>query len=464
MDACGHPSHARGPVGAVPLDRLIRPGHGGANTIPKRDRPAAVIVPREVYRNPRRRAATARLRGLRDALHGSGLDALRVLCAGVTLLALAASGHAAPSAPSPIRHLILILKENHTFDNYFGQFPGADGARTVVVDGRAQAPPVAADRTSDIDHSFRAAHAAYDHGRMDGFDRVPGAGVNGFPLAVAQYRAAEIPDYWTYAREFVLYDRYFTSVLGPSAPNHLYLLAASSGGVIGNPSGVPGGEAPCATRQGRIQVLTRDGGVATARPCLDLPTVPNLLSARGISWSGYGFWAMTLLSRIYNDPAMRAHLRPAGAFARDARAGRLPAVSWVWGFRDEHPPHSVCDGMWWTVEQVDAVMRGPDWPSSLILITWDDWGGWYDHVAPPRVDRFGLGFRVPALVISPYARRGHVSHRLTEHTSFPKTIETIYGLPSLTARDAGAADLLDGLDLTQAPRAPLVLPNRACPR
>jgi phospholipase C len=389
-------------------------------------------------------------------------SACRTLCAAAALLALAASGPAAAPAPPPIRHVILILKENHTFDNYFGQFPGADGARTIVVDGREQPPPVAADRTPDIDHSYRSAQAAYDHGRMDGFEDVPGAVVGGFPLAFAQYRETGIPAYWTYARAFVLYDHYFTAVLGPSTPNHLYFVAADSGGAISNPSGVPRGTVPCATPYGRIRVLTEAGAIASVRPCLDLPTVPNLLSARGLSWNGYGFGVMTLLSRIYDDPALRAHIRPAGDFAGDARAGRLPAVSWVWGSRDEHPPHSVCDGMRWTVEQVDAVMRGPDWPSSLILITWDDWGGWYDHVAPPRVDRLGLGFRVPALVISPYARRGVVSHRLTEHSSFPKTVEALFGLPSLTARDARAADLLDGLDFSQAPRAPLVLPAPPC--
>jgi len=124
----------------------------------------------------------------------------------------------------------------------------------------------------------------------------------------------------------------------------------------------------------------------------------------------------------------------------------------------------VCAGMRWTVDQVNAVMAGADWPSSLIIVTWDDWGGWYDHVAPPRVDAFGLGFRVPALVISPYARRGYVSHVVTEHASVPKTIETVFGLPALTARDRQAAPLLDGLDLAAAPRPPAPLAAPACPR
>ena len=120
--------------------------------------------------------------------------------------------------------------------------------------------------------------------------------------------------------------------------------------------------------------------------------------------------------------------------------------------------------MGWTVEQVNAIMAGPLWRSTLIIITWDDWGGWYDHVPPPQMDRFGLGFRVPALVISAYARRGYISHRLTEHASAAKPVETLFGLPSLTARDAAANDLLDALDLSQPPRPKFFLPRRLCPQ
>ncbi len=138
-------------------------------------------------------------------------------------------------------------------------------------------------------------------------------------------------------------------------------------------------------------------------------------------------------------------------------------MAWLVGQRDEHPVKSVCDGENWTIEQVNAIMQSPSWPSSLILITWDDWGGWYDHVPPPQVDRFGLGFRVPALVISPYAKRGLISHRQTEHSSVPKTIEALFGLPSLTQRDAQANDLLDALDFSQPPRPPLLVKTRTCP-
>ena len=378
------------------------------------------------------------------------------------LLAGRPSGEA--SAPAAIQHVVIIVKENHTFDNYFGQFPGTDGARFVPHNGRQEFPPSAPDRSQDIDHSFKAAHDAYDQGRMDGFDRLPGGTVNGTPLTFAQYREADIPDYWTYAREFVLYDHYFTSVMGPSTPNHLFFLAASSGGTISNAWGVRLAQPPCAAPRGAITILAPDGGTAVAKPCLEIPTIPGLLSKRGIGWRSYGFWAIGLLADVYEEPALRANLRSSWAFAGDARAGRLPEVSWVWGIPDEHPPRSVCDGMGWTVEQVNAIMAGPLWRSTLIIITWDDWGGWYDHVPPPQMDRFGLGFRVPALVISAYARRGYISHRLTEHASAAKTVETLFGLPSLTARDAGANDLLDALDLSQPPRPKVFLPRRSCPQ
>jgi len=402
----------------------------------------------------------------RSGAHAGG-RATRFVATACALAAWFAGAQAPSSAQisprSPIRHVIVIVKENHTFDNYFGQFPGAEGARTVSPGGRRQSPPVAADRAPAPDNSFEAAHTAYDHGRMDRFDLVPGAIQHGAPLGFAQYREAQIADYWTYAREFVLHDRYFTSVMGPSTPNHLFLVAASSGGAISNARGVPRDLAPCAMPFGAITVLDRDGTPVTARPCFDIPTLPTLLAARSISWRGYGFWVMDLLARIYADPALRENLRGPGEFVGDARAGRLPAVSWVFGFRDEHPPRSVCDGMRWTVDQINAVMAGPDWASSLIVLTWDDWGGWYDHVPPPQVDTFGLGFRVPALVISPYARRGYVSHQLTEHASVPKTVEVLFGLPALTARDARANALLDGVDFTQAPRAPLSLAAHGCP-
>ncbi len=364
--------------------------------------------------------------------------------------------------PSPIKHVIVIVKENHTFDNYFGRFPGADGAKTVQINGIQQKPPRAPDSTPDINHSFFTAQLAYNHGRMDGFERVSGVTVGTLPLPFAQYGERDIPGYWTYARQFALFDRYFSSVMGPSAPNHLFLVAASSGGTTSNPRATQGGPA-CAAPHASITVVTTPGTTDRVQACLDIPTLPDLLVTRGLSWKGYGYWAMGLLHRVYDAPALRRRLVPEEDFRRDIQGSSFPTVAWLVGERDEHPPRSICDGENWTVEQVNAVMRSRYWNSSLIIITWDDWGGWYDHVAPPQVDPRGLGFRVPAIVISAYAKQGYVSHRLTEHASVPKTIETLFGLPALGSRDRAANNLLDVLDFTQPPRPPLILEPRSCP-
>lgn len=369
-----------------------------------------------------------------------------------------------PTFGQRIEHVIVIVKENHTFDNYFGQFPGADGAKQVTIKGVLQDPPHAVDRSiNDIDHSFAAAHQAWDEGKMDQFDQLTGAMVIDYPLAFAQYHEEDLPGYWTYAREFSLYDRYFSSVMSQSTPNHLFVLAASSGGAISNERGVTD-VAACGSPFASIQVMDTDGTLDRARACFDIPTVPNLLAQNKITWKSYDYYALGLLKRVMDDPDLVKNHTPGKNFITDVQAGALPAVSWLFASKDdEHPPKSVCKGENWTIEQINAVMKSNYWKSSLILLTWDDFGGFYDHVPPPQVDKLGLGFRVPMLVISPYTKRGYIGHRQTEHASIPKTIEEVFGLPPLNDRDANANDLLDALDLTQPPRAPLVLKTRECP-
>ncbi len=356
-------------------------------------------------------------------------------------------------ANTPIQHVIVIMKENHTFDNYFGQYPGVDGATTVTIDGTAQPPPAASDRPADMNHSFDSAHKAFDNGKMDQFTAA----------GYAQYNQNDLSVYWTYAQQFTLFDHYFTSVMGPSTPNHLFTIAATSNGAIENASGIKTTDPACASPDAKIKTLTASGQTVMAPACFDIPTLPNLLAQKNVTWKGYSYFAMGILKRIYDDPAMKANLVSETQFIKDVKAGTLPAVSWVTGGQDEHPPASVCAGENWTIQQVNAVMNSPYWKSSLIIITWDDWGGWYDHVPPPQVDNLGLGFRVPTLVISPYAKQGFVDHQQTEHSSVAKTIETIFGVPSLTSRDANANDLLSALDFSQAPRAPVILKSLTCP-
>lgn len=173
---------------------------------------------------------------------------------------------------------------------------------------------------------------------------------------------------------------------------------------------------------------------------------------------------MSLINHIRNGPLWKEHIAPAAQFVSDAKAGHLPSVSWLIppGAASEHPPYSICEGENWTVSVLNAVMQGPSWNSTAVFITWDDFGGFYDHVAPPQVDRFGLGPRVPLLIISPFAKAGYISHTVYEHSSVLKFVETRYGLKSLTSRDGAASDMLDSFDFNQQLQSPLLITERQC--
>ena len=166
-----------------------------------------------------------------------------------------------------------------------------------------------------------------------------------------------------------------------------------------------------------------------------------------------------------NDPNQFGRLVNANQFYTDAKNGTLPQVSWVIpnATQSEHPPNSVRAGMSYVTGLVNAVMQGPNWNSSAIFISWDDWGGFYDHVTPPKVDKYGLGIRVPGLVISPYARQGYVDHKTYSFESWLKLVEERFGVNSMTARDNNANDMYDSFDFTQAPRPPVILDSQGSP-
>ena len=239
-------------------------------------------------------------------------------------------------------------------------------------------------------------------------------------------------------------------------------------GAISNTDG-PGTAVGCdGNPSGTVQVIDSNGNITSQSPCFDFPTLADSLNNAGLTWKYYTPHLASIfgsIKHIRDSSEWNVHIALDTQFAVDAQNGQLPAVSWlIPPFSvSEHPPNSLCQGENWTAAQLNAVMQGPDWNSTVVFITWDDFGGFYDHVAPPQLDQFGLGPRVPLLIISPYAKAGYVSHTVYEHSSVLKLIETRYHLPPLTARDGMASNMLDSFDFNQQPQPPLVLQTRQCP-
>jgi phospholipase C len=378
-----------------------------------------------------------------------------------------------PPGMTNIQHIVFIIKENRTFDNYFGTFPGADGATTGVIHTGKRIPlgHLSDSPPHDIAHGWDAAHTAVDGGKMDRFDLIPGGNDNGDYLSYTQLYQSDIPNYFAYGLHFALADRMFSSVETESFPNHLYSVASDSAGAINNPNGGWGCDADENTT---VEVMDTEGRLSYQFPCFEIQTLADSLIAANTSWryyapskgeGGYNWSALDAIGHIRNTPLWTANVVPFAQFVTDAQSGKLPAVSWVItsDLLSEHPIHSSCAGENTTVQEINAVMQGPLWNSTAIFITWDDFGGFYDHVPPPGLDMYGLGPRVPLLIVSPYAKAGTVSHTQYEFASFLKFVETRYSLQPLTSRDANANSMVDSFNFLQTPLAPLVLKTRTCP-
>ncbi len=422
--------------------------------------------------------------------HSTGLAVNLLLCAFVFALVPLAFGQQqnVPAGIQKISHVVFLIKENRTYDNMFGAFNATYGTKTCKLStGQAVPAGRAPDRyPHDIDHGWAGALLGMDGGKMDQFDLIGlGSGASGDNsgdlLTCRHFTSADIPNYFAYAHNFALGANMFSSLHGPSFPNHLYTIAAESFGVIDNPfhlltSHSWGCDGPN-TEEDReqVRVLQPNGIIDVQFPCFTgVTTMAQTLDNAGVSWKyyappntdpGYIWSTFNAISDVRNGPDW-SKVVDTSNFISDVQANQLPSVSWIvtpW-WQSEHPDASICEGENASVTELNALMNNPSlWASTAVFLVWDDFGGDYDHVAPPQPDTLGFGPRVPLLIVSPYARKGHISATQYEFSSVLKFIEERFGLPALGVRDANANDMTDSFNFTQTPLAPLILTPRQCP-
>jgi phospholipase C len=378
----------------------------------------------------------------------------------------------------PIQHIVIIDKENRSFDNYFGTFPGADGTTVGrLSDGKTVPLTHTPDHTLlDIAHQGDAAQVAEHNGLMNGFDQLPGAIQDGRDIALSQEYQSDLPNYWRYAQTFTLDDHFFSTINGPSFPNHLVTVAGTSNNTVDNPVlntyHAWGCDSGPYTKVDSVNPAT--GMHRWVKPCFDLTTLPDVLDKAGVSWkyyapgqyqSGYIWSSLDAIRHIRYSPLWQSNVPSTAQFAADIKAGTLPQVSWVVTNEQvsEHPPHSVCAGENWTVRALNSLMNSPLWSSTVVFLTWDDFGGFYDHVPPPRLDYVAYGPRVPTIVISPWARPGFIDHQMYDFASILRYIEDTFNLPRLGPYDRAAQSIAADLNFSQPPIPPLVLHARTCP-
>ncbi len=459
---------------------------------------------------------------------------IRSLVVVVAVLVLAGCQGGPSPAPAgdfhKIKHVVVIMQENRSFDHYFGTFPGANGipmrngVPTVCSPDPATGTCIKPFHdTNDLNHGgpHGASNALADinGGKMDGFvsqshearrkcqDHFNPACTTGIQHdSMGWHDAREIPNYWAYAQNFVLQDRMFQPNASWSLPEHLYLVSEWS--------------AKCARAQDPMSCqseLTAPGVEGQAGRAAqgkgaqtrDYPwtDLTYLLHKQHVTWKYYvangtepdcedptvmaceakyqhhgtpSIWNPLPAFQTVKENKEVGNIQDLDHFFADAKNGALPQVAWVapTGEVSEHPPGLVSAGQAYVTGLINAIMQGPNWDSSAIFLTWDDWGGFYDHVAPPRVDESGYGLRVPGLVISPYAKTGYIDHQVLSHDAYAKFIEDLFldgqrldpkadGRPDSrptvreTVRQLG--DLRQDFDFNQSPRKPLVLPVHPSP-
>ncbi|HEX4490385.1 MAG TPA: alkaline phosphatase family protein [Acidimicrobiia bacterium] len=416
-----------------------------------------------------------------------------------------------------IKHVIILMQENHSFDNYFGMYPGADGI-PVDADGN---PTVCVNDpqtgecvypwhdTDDIEnggpHGVGPAGADIDGGKMDGFiaqyenaTKCKQPGGCGYPKPypdVMSYKLrSDIPEYWEYADNYVLQDHMFGSGRSWSLPEHMSLVSDWSARcyIIDDPMSCEN------------ELANPDDPRFETTENYAWTSIATLLDRRHVSWGYYVFdgsepdcedpddvscipvpqsaktgsiWNPLPYFTDVKQDGTAGNVQTVDNFAAAARAGTLPAVSWVLPTSSvsEHPPARLTDARKYMTYMINQVMQGPDWDSSAIFLSWDEWGGFYDHVVPPEIDANGLGIRVPGIVISPYAKKGFIDHDAHTFDSYERFIEDVFlggqrldpttdgrpdTRPDVRESAPQLASLDDDFDFTQAPRPPLIIGNQ----
>ena len=448
-----------------------------------------------------------------------------------------------------IAHVVVIMQENRSFDSYFGTYPGADGIPmangkpTVCVPDAAGACVAPFHNSADVNgggpHGQTNASADINGGKMDGFvtqaesgrkgcaDPTNPACTNSATQDVMGWKdAREIPNYWTYAQNFVLQDHMFEPNASWSLPEHLFMVsewsahcttpgvAASCTNALQNPGSPPdfntgNKKRTPATTTPLIPATDTEGDPIAA------PTAPDyawtdltyLLHKNNIPWGYYivagtepdcqndnalsctavkqnaktpGIWnPLPYFDTVRND-GQQSNIQSVTNFYSQAASGDLPAVSWVVpsGAVSEHPPSASSAGQAYVTSLINAVMHSPEWDSTAIFLAWDDWGGFYDHVQPPAVDQNGYGLRVPALVISPYAKHGYIDHQTLSFDAYVKFIEDDFlngqrldpatdgrpdPRPDVRENSPQLGDITQAFDFTQPPTHPQILPTHPAP-
>ncbi|MGI9032144.1 MAG: alkaline phosphatase family protein [Acidimicrobiales bacterium] len=477
--------------------------------------------------------------------------------AGGAMLAAACSSSSSPKAAEPatkIKHVIVIMQENRSFDSYFGTYPGAegipmrDGTPTVCVPSPSGGCDKPFHQTADVNgggpHGQTNATADVDGGKMDGFvDQAtkgakncadpnnPACTNSANPDVMGWKDAREIPNYWSYAQNFVLQDHMFEPNASWSLPQHLFMVSewsarcatagdpASCVNALQDPANPNAGKKAQKKAKKKVKAgATPPTTPASAPPVTDAegdPIAPvpakadyawtdltYLMHKANVPWGYYvvkgnepdcqndsavscapvkqsaatpGIWNPLPYFDTVREDGQQANIQSVANFYSQAKAGTLPAVSWVVpsGAVSEHPPAPTSAGQAYVTSLVNAVMASPDWSSTAIFVAWDDWGGFYDHVVPPKVDENGYGLRVPAMVISPYAKKGFIDHQTLSFDAYAKFIEDNFlggqrldpktdgrpdPRPDVRENAKQLGDITAAFDFNQAPRPPMPLP------